>query len=144
MSRFASILLAVCVGVPGVVSVARAGEPADDAAKLYDLKVEATPRLAKGAGGVLTVTIQPKNGGELHKEAPIKLKVRAGEQVALSKATLDRGDMKMAGASGAFEVPFKASASGKASIEGDLSFYICTEKICARQDRKVSVPVEVN
>ena len=42
-----------------------------------------------------------------------------------------------------FEVPVTAGAAGSGKVEGKLTFFVCTEKICSRQQRDVSVPVEV-
>jgi hypothetical protein len=42
-----------------------------------------------------------------------------------------------------FEVPFTAAAAGKGTVDAKLTFFICTEKICARQQKNVSIPVEV-
>ena len=42
-----------------------------------------------------------------------------------------------------FEVPFVPAEVGKAQLDWHVTFFICTEKLCARQKRTVSVPVEV-
>ncbi len=42
-----------------------------------------------------------------------------------------------------FEVPFTAAAAGKGAVDAKLTFFICTEKLCARQQKTFSIPVEV-
>jgi hypothetical protein len=43
-----------------------------------------------------------------------------------------------------FEVPFTPTVQGKMSIEAKMTFFICTDKVCARQTKTLNVPVEVN
>ena len=35
------------------------------------------------------------------------------------------------------------AAAGKGTVEAKLTFFICTEQLCARQKKTISVPVEV-
>lgn len=132
----------VCGAMLGLGSVAVAADK-QDASKLYDVAFEATSKVAKGQQGTVRLRITPKNGAELHKEAPISLALKGPENVSLSKARVGRAELKMDGHNGSFEVPFTASTAGKGAIDGNLSFYICTEKICERQVRQFSAPVEV-
>ena len=127
----------------GLGTIATASDAKQEASKLYDVAFEATPSVAKGAQGTVTLRILPKNGGELHKEAPIGLKLKGPANVALRKAKVGRPELEMDGLNGSFEVPFTGSAAGKGAIEGDLSFYICTEKVCLRQEHQSSLPVAV-
>lgn len=115
-------------------------DPAADAAKLYDVRFDATPKVKKGAEGRLTVRIVPRGGAEIHKEAPINLAL-TGSNVTPGKAKLGRPELKMEGHDAAFDVPFTATATGQ--LDATLSFFICTDKICARQERKASLPVSV-
>lgn len=131
------------LGVLGALSLVPAARADDDAAKLYDLDMQAPAKVAKGAQGTVTVKITPHKGAEIHKEAPVSLSLAASEQLALSKAKLGRGEMKLDGGNASFAVPFTAVAAGKTSIEATLRFYICTDKTCAQQERKASLPVTV-
>lgn len=114
----------------------------DDPAKLYDLTVTATPKVKAGEGGRVELKIVPKAGAEIHKEAPISLSL-ATKGVVAPKAKVGREELVMKGADAAFDVPFKADAPGAAQIEATLKFYICTEKMCAAQERKATLPVLV-
>ncbi len=133
------VAVVIVVGV-GVSFTAGAEE---DTSKLYDLGIQATATVAKGSAGSVSVRIAPKPGAEIHKEAPIKLQLEAPKNVALAKDKLSRADVKMDGGAATFEVPFTANDAGKGTIEAKLSFYICTEKMCAHQERTASLPVAV-
>jgi hypothetical protein len=99
--------------------------------------------VSKGGSGNVSVRIAPKPGAEIHKEAPIKVSLEAPKNIALSKDKLSRSDVKMDGVAATLDVPFKGVEPGKTTIEAKLSFYICTEKMCARQERTASLPVAV-
>ncbi len=116
---------------------------ANVSSKLYDLSFSAPKKVARGGHGRLSVKITPKNGGEIHGGAPAKLKLSSTTQLKLAKETLGNADMKLQGGNASFEVPFTAVSRGRAKIDGDLSFFICTAKSCARQEWKLSTPVRV-
>lgn len=120
-----------------------------DPATLYEVSTEGTStRLKAGEKGVFVLSIRSKAGAHVSEEAPLKLEVK-GTQVAPAKEKLGREDSVAKKAPGQafvdprFEVPLTASAAGKGSVDAKLTFFICTEKICARQQKTFSVPVEV-
>jgi hypothetical protein len=125
------------------MTTAKGARAEEDVAKMYDLGVQATATVAKGGSGTVTVRIAPKAGAEFHKEAPLKVQLEAPKNIALSKDKLTRDDVKMDGAAATLEVPFTANDAGKGTIEAKLSFMICTDKVCARQERTASLPVAV-
>ncbi|MFM2152735.1 MAG: hypothetical protein RL199_1170 [Pseudomonadota bacterium] len=144
MRRSKVWLVSVPLAVVAVVCtlVARA-EPSPDPSSLYDLKLEATPMVGKGAQGVVSVRITPRRGAHLSDEAPVTLALSAPESLALSKTKATKADVKFANGGGALEVPFKGVESGKAGIEAKLKFYICTESTCSQQEKTASLPVTV-
>jgi hypothetical protein len=125
----------------GVTPARAESEP--DATSWYDFAIKATPSVTKGGKGSVTVQITPKGTAEIHKEAPIKLSLQAPANVELSKTVLGRKEVKMDGNNASFDVPFTANDVGKGDIEATVSFFICTDKICARQERKATLPVAV-
>jgi hypothetical protein len=146
MSRvrpFGFVLGGALLGLAALAGPARADDAGSEGAKLYDLSIEAPAKVAKGAQGKVTVHINPKGGAEIHKEAPISLALVASDGLTLAKSKFGRGEVKMAGNDASFEIPFTAAAPGKSSIEATLRFYICTDKTCAQQERKASLPVTV-
>jgi hypothetical protein len=127
---------------------ARAADEVDPAT-LYEVSTEGTStRLKAGEQGVFVLSIRSKAGAHVSEEAPLKLEVK-GAQVTPAKEKLGRGDSVSKKAQGQafvdprFEVPLTASAAGKGSVDAKLTFFICTEAICARQQKTLSVPVEV-
>ncbi|QSQ27298.1 hypothetical protein JY651_21350 [Pyxidicoccus parkwayensis] len=120
-----------------------------DPTSLYDVSTEGTSTQVKaGEKGVFVLSIKTKPGAHVSEEAPLKLEVK-GSQVTPAKEKLTREDSVAKKAAGQefvdprFEVPFTATAAGKGSVDAKLLFFICTEKICARQQKTVSLPVEV-
>lgn len=121
-----------------------------DPASLYELSTEGSSTKVKaGDKGTFVLAIKTKGGAHVSEEAPLKLELK-GAQVTPAKEKLGREDSVTKKAAGQafvdprFEVPFTAAAAGKGSVDAKLTFFVCTEKICARQQKTVSVPVEVN
>jgi hypothetical protein len=124
---------------------------ADDVepSSLYEVSTEGTSAKVKaGEKGVFVLSIKSKEGAHVSDEAPLKLQVK-GTQVTPAKEQLGREDSVAKKTEGQafvdprFEVPFTAAVAGKGSVDAKLTFFICTEKICARQQKSVSIPVEV-
>ena len=120
-----------------------------DPTTLYEVSTEGTSAKVKaGEKGVFVLSIKSKAGAHVSDEAPLKLQVK-GTQLAPAKEQLTREDSVAKKAEGQafadprFEVPFTAAAAGKGTVDAKLTFFICTEKICARQQKTFSVPVEV-
>ena len=120
-----------------------------DPATLYEVTTEGTSTQVKaGEKGMFVLAIKTKPGAHVSEEAPLKLEVK-GSQVAPAKEKLGREDSVAKKAAGQefvdprFEVPFTTAAAGKGTVDAKLLFFICTEKICARQQKTVSLPVEV-
>jgi hypothetical protein len=125
------------------VAVGSGHARAAEAAALYDVALEATPKVAKGAQGRVVARITPKSGAHVSEEAPASLTLSASTGLAVSKARSGKGDLKFSGPAASFEVPFTASASGSGTIDATLKFYICTDTACTQQERKASLAVTV-
>lgn len=127
---------------------ARAGDDVDPSS-LYELSTEGTSTKVKaGEKGVFVLSIKSKAGAHVSDEAPLKLQVK-GSQLTPAKSDLTQVDSVVKKEKGQafvdprFEVPFTAEESGKGTVDAKLTFFICAEKLCARQQKTVSVPVEV-
>ncbi len=120
-----------------------------DPASLYELSTEGTSaKLKTGEKGSFVLRIKPKAGAHVSTEAPLKLELKsAGVKPEKEKLTLaDSVAKKQPGQEYAephFAVPLTTVAAGKTSVDAKLVFFICTDKICARQQKALSVPVEV-
>ncbi|MCE9673943.1 hypothetical protein LY474_39725 [Myxococcus stipitatus] len=120
-----------------------------DPASLYEVSTEGSSAQFKaGEKGVFVVSVKTKSGAHVSDEAPLKLEVK-GSHVAVAKEKLGREDSVSKKAAGQefvdprFEIPLTAATAGKGTVDAKLVFFICTEKICARQQKNLSVPVEV-
>ena len=121
-----------------------------DPSTLYELSTDGSSTQVKaGDKGTFVLSIKTKKGSHVSDEAPLKLELK-GVQLSPSKEKLAMADSvakKPAGQAFVdprFEVPFTAAAAGKGALEARLTFFICSEQLCARQQKTVSVPVEVH
>lgn len=131
-----------------LASVAVAGEP--DVSSLYDVRTEGTStNLAAGGKGAVVISIVAKNGAHVSDEAPLRIEL-SSKQATLEKEKLTLADSVVKHVDGGaqypdprFEVGFTPKAPGALSIDAKLTFFICTDKICARQTKTLSLPVTV-
>lgn len=121
-----------------------------DISSLYEVSTEGSSRQVRsGEAGKLVIAIQTRPGAHISEEAPLKIELSCSN-VTPAKSTLARTDsvaVKQAGqefVDPRFEVPFTPGEAGKGQLDARMTFFVCTEKICARQQRKVSVPVEID
>ncbi|WP_224361994.1 hypothetical protein [Hyalangium versicolor] len=141
--------LAPVVALWGALVWTQARADEVDPTSLYEVSTEGTSTKVKaGEKGVFVLSIKSKQGAHVSDEAPLKLQLK-GTQLAPAKEQLGREDSVAKKAEGQsfvdprFEVPFTAAAAGKGTVDAKLTFFICTEKLCARQQKTFSIPVEV-
>jgi hypothetical protein len=136
--------LLVLAALSLVTLPAIAGEAGEEAAKAYKIETTSALQLKKGEKGDARVTIVPRSDAHVSPDAPLSLALSAGPSVQLTKTKLGRADGKATPQKGvAFVIPVTATAVGNDEVKGQLSFFICTEKLCERQKRDVTVPVTV-
>ena len=136
------ILLAAAVLV--LAAPAFANEGAGDAASAYKIETTSSLKLKKGEKGDAHVTIVPRSDAHVSPDAPLSMSLSSGPAIKLAKTKLGRGDGTATPKQGVdFTIPVTATAAGKDEVKGQLSFFICTEKLCERQKRDVTVPVTV-
>ena len=115
----------------------------------YDVSTEGTSTKVKaGEKGKVVISIAAKNGAHVSDEAPLRIELSSKES-KLDKEKLALADSvgpKEVGPRSAvkFEVGFAPSAHGKTTVDAKMTFFICTEKLCSRQTKNLSLPVEVN
>ena len=136
-----SLALACALAIPAAAQT----DAHQDAAKAYRIETSRAPlKVKKGAKGEARVTVVPRSDAHVSPDAPISVTVTAGSALELPKAKLGRTDAKATEAKGVeFEVPFVGKQSGKDELKAQVSFFICTEKLCERQKREVALAVEV-
>lgn len=129
------------------LSAPLAASAEQDLEALYELRTEGTSTSLKpGEPGRFVLSIRPKGDAHISDEAPLKVAL-GGKNLTWAKATLTRADAKPSPkqeppAPPTFEVPFQAGTTpGQAVVEANVTFFLCTQDVCARQQRAVSVPV---
>jgi hypothetical protein len=115
-----------------------------DVSNTYRIETSKVVKVKKGETGKAKVEVVPKSNAHVSPDAPISLTVSAGPGLKLEKAKLGRADARETAAKGVeFDVPFTAASAGKDEVKGSLTFFICTEKLCERQKKDVSLAVLV-
>jgi hypothetical protein len=113
-----------------------------DVGALYEVTTEGTTaKLKAGDTGKVVIAIKAKGGAHVSDEAPLKIEL-SSKQSKLSKEKLTLADA-VDKAAPRFEVPFTPTAQGPTTVEAKMTFFICTEKLCSRQTKNLSLPVEV-
>jgi hypothetical protein len=121
-----------------------------DVASLYEVKTDGSSTEVKGGEkGKVVISITARNGAHVSDEAPLRIEL-SSKEAKLEKDKLTLADSLVKKAAGSteypdprFEVAFTAPASGKATVDAKMTFFICTEKVCARQTKTLSFPVAV-
>lgn len=121
-----------------------------DIKSLYDVSASLTGESLKaGERGAVRITFTTREGAHVSGEAPMKIELSSAA-VKLDATHLGLGDSAVKGeadgkspADPRFEVGFTAAEKGKGAVDAKLVFFICTEKLCSRQSKRVSLPVEV-
>ena len=120
-----------------IVALAQAPDPSS----LYDMSTDgSTASVKAGEKGKLVLEIRTKDGSHVSEEAPMKIEL-SGKGVALEKQQLTLSDAVTK--TPRFEVPFSTKEKGKSQVDAKLTFFICTEKVCARQQKTLTVAVDV-
>jgi len=132
----------------GCLVVAPAFAEADahaDAAKAYKIETSQAPlKVKKGEKGQAKVTVVPRSDAHVSPEAPLSVTLSAGPALELPKQKLGRPDAKATEARGVeFDLPFVGKQAGKDELKAQVTFFICTEKLCERQKREVALAVVV-
>jgi hypothetical protein len=114
-----------------------------DAASAY--KIEAQPSKAKhGTAAKARLEVVPVAGAHVSPDAPISLTVHSGAFSKVEKEKLGRSEAQPTGKQGVlFEVPFTSAQAGKDELHAKLNFFICTETLCEKQSREVTLALEV-
>jgi hypothetical protein len=137
-------LFALLVAVFSTISVAADSKPDAKVEALYDVSTAGTSLTVKaGQKGTIVIHVATKNGAHVSEEAPLKIELSSKEsKFDKEKLSLKDSTAKTKG-DAHFEVGFVPNLQGPTSVEAKLTFFICTESLCARQVKTLSVPVEV-
>lgn len=136
------LMVAVLAAMPALAET--------DVKDLYEVSTDGTSVAVKaGEKGSVVIAFKTKDTAHVSDEAPLKIEL-SGKDVKLDKAKLTLADSLAKKEEGGksppdprFEVGFTAAAKGKVTVDAKLTFFICTDKICARQTKSLSLPVDV-
>jgi hypothetical protein len=131
-----------------VARVAWAADP--DPTSLYVLSTDGSSKTLKvGQTGTFVLSIRTVPGAHVSDEAPLKLLLSGSGGIQPAKQVLGRGDAKpepkaSGPADARFEVPLVAGAKGPGAVQAQLTFFVCTDTLCSRQQKTLNVPVSVD
>ena len=145
LTSMRTALRGVAVAFAVIVPAFAEADVRGEAAKAYTIETSQAPlKVKKGETGQAKVTVVPRSDAHVSPEAPLSMTVSAGPAVDLPKQKLGRPDAKATDAKGVeFDVPFVGKQAGKEELKAQVTFFICTEKLCERQKRDVSLAVVV-
>ena len=136
-------LTALLLALP--LAASAAPEAPGDGAHAYTIESTKGPlKLKKGATSSVHVEVVPRADAHVSPDAPLSVLVSSGPALKPAKAKLVRADTHETKAKGVeFDVPFTAEAAGKDEVKATVNFFICTEKLCEKQKRDVTLAVLV-
>ena len=115
-----------------------------DVSGTYRIEAPKVLKLRKGEVAHAKVEVVPRSDAHVSPDAPLTMIVSAGPALDLPKPKLGRTDAKPTEVKGVeFEVPFVGKQPGKDELKAQMTFFICTEKLCERQKREVALAVVV-
>ena len=131
-----------------VASLALAAEV--DPTTLYKITTDGTSaKVAPGKKGTLVLEIQSLKGAHVSDEAPLRIQLSGTGAVTPEKTQLVYGDSVRKPSASVkypdprFEVPLATQGKGPGTVEANMTFFVCTDQLCLRQQKTLSVPVTV-
>lgn len=123
---------------------------AQDVSALWEISTDGTTaKLKEGEKGKVVIAIVTKPGAHVSDEAPLKLEL-SSKSGKLDKQKLTLADSVNKKAEGSkdyptpkFEIGYAPAGKGSGAVDAKLVFFVCTDKLCARQSKNLSLPVDV-
>lgn len=111
--------------------------------KEYRIDVSLAPQSPKaGEGTRVLITITPEAPYVLKTTTPMKIQLECTEGCSLDKAKLTAKDIADPESKAKAVTTQLTAKSGKHRLDGDLSFFLCTDEICARKTDDLTVAFE--
>ncbi|MDP2341820.1 MAG: hypothetical protein Q8O67_12750 [Deltaproteobacteria bacterium] len=141
-------LVAVALALPLFAIGARAAEPvADDKATKDDYALDSsgtTAKLKVKGEGPFVLKITPKNGKKVHPDTPLEVTIVDNPAIKPTKQKLGRSDLKEKGAKEPeVATTLRGMKAGPATLEVNVSFFLCTDAWCQRMSDRVQIPIIV-
>ena len=109
----------------------------------YKIEAPQVIHLKMGQPASARLTVVPRADSHVSPDAPVSLTLTASPSVELSKLKLGRADAKETPQKGIqFDFPVAAKQAGPGSVDADLVFFLCTEKLCERHKEHVRLDVQ--
>lgn len=141
------LALTALLALLGTASSARAAET--DPSTLYRLTTSPSPLVLRAGGeGTLVLELTPLEGAYLSPRTPFSLELK-GQGLRVPNTALRLSEAKQGPAStppqaaARFELPLRAEKAGEGTLTATMTFFICTETLCERQERTLKVPVSI-
>jgi len=121
-----------------------------DPTTLYRVTTDGTSaKVPAWKKGTLVLEIQSLKGAHVSDEAPLRIQLSGTGTVSPEKTQLVYGDSVRKPSASVkypdprFEVPLAVQGKGAGTVEAKMTFFVCTEQLCLRQQKTLSVPVTV-
>ncbi|HVP59675.1 MAG TPA: hypothetical protein VMT11_03910 [Myxococcaceae bacterium] len=138
------------IPVAGMLAASPALAAEVDPTTLYTLSTQGTTaKVSPGKKGTLVLEIQSLKGAHVSDEAPLRIHLSSTGAVTPEKTQLVYADSVRKPSPGVkypdprFEVPLAALGKGAGTVEAKMTFFVCTEQLCLRQQKTLLVPVAV-
>jgi hypothetical protein len=119
----------------------------DGLATEKDFKVTSDGTAAKvkaGQKGALVVNVVALNGFKVSQETPFSLKLAATDGVKLDAQTFARKDLVDSNAKDPqVKTFFTGAAKGEQTVNVDVTFFLCSDKLCQRMTAKHTIKLNI-
>jgi hypothetical protein len=123
------------------------GQTADEKATKDDYELDVsgtTSKIEAGRDGSFSLVVRPKNGKKVHPDAPFEVTFKDVKGVRPAKNKLGRGDVvDKAAKAPEVRTTLRAEKAGPASVEANVSFFLCTDAWCQRMSDRVTVALTI-
>ena len=111
--------------------------------KEYSIEVSLAPKTPKaGEEARVVITITPEAPYVLKTTTPMKIQLECTEGCSLDKDQLTAKDITDPNSKAKAVATELTAKPGKHRLDGDLSFFLCTDEICARKTDDLTVSFE--
>jgi hypothetical protein len=103
----------------------------------------AQPKYSVGKAGAIEIAIEGRGEWHVNQEYPIRIELKAGPGVTLTKKELLKEDAKeLSEQRASFVAAVEPVAAGQHEVACDVSFAMCTKENCILENRTVAMQLE--
>ncbi|GAC1346762.1 MAG: hypothetical protein NVS2B9_19150 [Myxococcales bacterium] len=138
-------LLAVALALAAAPASAAEGPAASTpatAAATYKVEAPRSLEVRTGEKASVRIAVVPRADSHVSPEAPVSVAISGTPSIEVPQPKLGRPEARETPQKGvAFDIPFIARAAGPGTVDANLIFFICTEKLCERHKEHVQLAV---